>query len=252
MNKTIYSFKGKLLTGLPPFWAKMLYSINHKPLLFRETKYAGIDFSVYIPHTMEANYNHGHEIGVAQRFMERYQNRENFVFWDVGSCFAYFSGMVAALNPGTQLFAFEPFVGHYMYIQKSTQAGLLPQLGLIRKFVGATQTADMITLDAFAAETHIPAPNLIKIDVDGAEMGVLDGCRETIARHRPDFLIELDCNRYKLTHASLRPIIEKYFAGYQCSVLLDVHKNNTEWDQQKWDEVDISATVGDIYLHLYQ
>lgn len=250
MDKTIYSFKSKLLTGLPPFMAKMLYSINHKPLLFRETRYDGIDFSVYIPHTMQANYLHGHETGVARRIIEKYNNRQHFVFWDVGACFAYFSGMVSALNPGAKIYAFEPFVGHYMYIEKSKAKGLFPHLALTKKFIGSVNTSDTISLDAFAAHTQV-VPNLIKIDVDGAEMGVLEGCGGLIAKHRPDFLIELDCNRYKRTHTSLKPILDKYFPGYTCSVLLNVHRDNTEWDQQPVEDIDISEYNGDVYLHLY-
>lgn len=251
MDKTIYSFKSRILTNSPSFIAKILYSINHKTLVFRETKYQGVDFSIYIPHTMEANYNVGHEIGVAQRFIEKYNSRSNFVFWDIGSCFSYFSGMVSVLNPGSKLYAFEPFVGHYMYIEKSIKSGLLMDLTLTKKFIGSQNNSEMITLDSFS-EKHQVVPSLIKIDVDGAELDVLEGCRDIIEKHHPDFLIELDCNRYKKTHKSLTEITDKYFKGYQCSILLDVHKNNTEWDQVAIQNVNISEVVGDVYLHLYK
>ncbi len=39
-------------------------------------------------------------------------------------------------------------------------------------------------------ERHGLAPKLIKIDVEGAELGVLRGARRTIAAHQPAFLIE--------------------------------------------------------------
>lgn len=249
MDRTIYSFKSKLLTNLPPFLSKLLYSINHKTIQFKETKYKEVEFSIYIPHTMEANYNRGHEVGVAQRFIEKYKNRKNFIFWDVGACFSYFSGMVSALNPGAKLYAFEPFVGHYMYIEKSAKAGLLKNIILTKKFIGASKESEMITLDSFSKQ-HQVIPNLIKVDVDGAELGVLDGCQHIISTHHPDFLIELDCNRYKLTHSSLKEVIDKYFKGYACSVLMNVHKNNTVWDQKQLDDINIAETEGDIYLHL--
>ena len=43
---------------------------------------------------------------------------------------------------------------------------------------------DMITLDGYCAE-HGVAPDVIKIDVEGAEMAVLQGMRDVLRRHRP-------------------------------------------------------------------
>lgn len=251
MDRTIFSFKGKLLTSLPPFWAKLLYRINHKSILFTENKYKIESFSLYIPHTMKPNYDLGHEVGVAQRIQEYYNARKDFVFWDVGSCFSYYSAMISAMNPMAKLFAFEPFVGHYMYIEQSINQQVIKNMVLTKKFVGEQCASNMISLDSFFYKTNV-VPHLIKIDVDGAEMGVLDGSLQLIKQHRPDFLIELDCNRYKQTHKSLVDIVDKYFTGYKCSVLLNVHKNNAEWDQKVVEEVNISDVTGDIYLHLYQ
>jgi len=41
-----------------------------------------------------------------------------------------------------------------------------------------------LRLDDYCGE-HAPAPSAIKIDVEGAEMSVLHGARETLERHRP-------------------------------------------------------------------
>jgi FkbM family methyltransferase len=50
---------------------------------------------------------------------------------------------------------------------------------------------DADTLDAIVAAWDFRPPNLIKIDIEGAEEIAIDGMMDTIARHRPTLLIEL-------------------------------------------------------------
>ncbi|MGH8011178.1 MAG: FkbM family methyltransferase, partial [Candidatus Binataceae bacterium] len=46
-------------------------------------------------------------------------------------------------------------------------------------------------LDSVVESARLPPPDVIKIDVEGAEVDVLAGARLTIAASRPIFLIEL-------------------------------------------------------------
>jgi hypothetical protein len=46
-------------------------------------------------------------------------------------------------------------------------------------------------LDAWAAEAGLERVDLIKCDVEGAEIFMLRGGRETIARHRPVLMLEM-------------------------------------------------------------
>lgn len=64
-------------------------------------------------------------------------------------------------------------------------------------------------------ELHLPAPTVVKIDVEGAERSVLEGMRDTIAESRPVLVIEI--------HGDQREAVEEFLddAGYTHSVLND-------------------------------
>lgn len=55
---------------------------------------------------------------------------------------------------------------------------------------GSSRSVTTLTLDTLASRVGV-APDLVKIDVEGAESEVLDGARATAAAHRPSFLIEM-------------------------------------------------------------
>jgi FkbM family methyltransferase len=51
-------------------------------------------------------------------------------------------------------------------------------------------TVEMRTLDSVVSDGAVPEPNLIKIDVEGAEIDVLEGATEVLTRSRPALFIE--------------------------------------------------------------
>ncbi len=51
-------------------------------------------------------------------------------------------------------------------------------------------TVKIERLDSIVDELRLAPPELIKIDVEGAELDVLEGARETLERYRPTMLIE--------------------------------------------------------------
>ncbi len=55
---------------------------------------------------------------------------------------------------------------------------------------------EQVTIDELLAAGEILPPALVKIDVEGAELAVIEGMRSTIAAHQPAIVCELhDTNR---------------------------------------------------------
>lgn len=54
-----------------------------------------------------------------------------------------------------------------------------------------TEKVAVARLDQLVASHHLPPPNVIKVDIEGAEGLMLEGARETLRQHKPDLLIEL-------------------------------------------------------------
>ncbi len=54
-----------------------------------------------------------------------------------------------------------------------------------------SQTVEITTLDCDIAAASLPAPDLIKIDVEGWELEALQGARGTLAAHHPALFLEM-------------------------------------------------------------
>jgi FkbM family methyltransferase len=56
---------------------------------------------------------------------------------------------------------------------------------------GGEITVETITLDEFVSQAGVSAPDLVKLDVEGAELLVLEGMRETLRSTQPLLLVEV-------------------------------------------------------------
>ena len=173
------------------------------------------------------------------------------VFYDIGANIGWYSLLAArAVGPDGRVFAFEPLLENARYAQRNAQTNGLENMTVVpaavtdengwvtllvrgslmsrlekddseaqaerrrkrniefegRRFVPAT------TLDSWLAETGQPAPTIVKIDVEGAETGVLRGMRETLATAKPVLIIELHA-----TQGDVAAELDR--AGYQHSAI---------------------------------
>jgi FkbM family methyltransferase len=120
------------------------------------------------------------------------------------------------ISRGGVVYAFEPADPNLLYLRKHLQANHVQNVEVVDALLGAeiaeeipflqfakvsgmnsvaisgrselkgwsTTTKRMITLDSFCHQRNL-VPDLIKMDVEGAEYGVLKGARKTITNHKP-------------------------------------------------------------------
>ncbi len=148
--------------------------------------------------------------------------RPGSVIYDVGANVGFIT-LIAARFAGSagRVFAFEPLPDNFRQLERNARINGFEHVraknialansdgpGLFRISKSPTwgklatvpgEVADeigqievpVVRLDSLVQGEKLPWPNLIKIDVEGAEAEVLDGALETIQRARPILIIEL-------------------------------------------------------------
>lgn len=141
------------------------------------------------------------------------------VFFDVGSYFGYYA--LSAAARGAASFAFEPVPANFELLEKhvtlnpSLEVTALPlavsdfegevtfnlppagnrgtgSMGVGVVGAGEQTAVNAVTIDSFVRERQLQRLDAMKIDVEGAELKVLAGGRQSIERFRPTMLIEVN------------------------------------------------------------
>jgi FkbM family methyltransferase len=148
--------------------------------------------------------------------------RSGDVFYDIGANVGFFSVICARLvGPEGAVYAFEPVTANANYIQKNASRNGIRNVTIIRKAVSdkcgvgslflaeysggavlnvaapppdlkGTVAVDVVSIDSLVATGTLKPPNVIKIDVEGAELHVLHGMRRTLLSSRPIVILEFD------------------------------------------------------------
>jgi FkbM family methyltransferase len=160
------------------------------------------------------------ETGV-QEAMVRHLGRAG-VFYDIGANLGFFSLLAAHLVGLEQglVYAFEAAPDNARAIQENAELNGIRNVTVIDKAVssrsgmGRLQVVDdqswskleeygehpytervidveLVAIDDLLRAGELSPPTVVKIDVEGAEIAVLDGMRETLERHQPAVICEL-------------------------------------------------------------
>jgi hypothetical protein len=134
---------------------------------------------------------------------------------DIGAAHGEYTLYFLTKTKVTKVFAFEPDVSTFSYLQENLRLNELGQSDRVEfssKFLGASDTGQEIRLDSLAASVRTPC--FIKMDVDGAEEQILKGAKAINALSDVRWLIE--------THSEkLESICEEILtsAGFQTRII---------------------------------
>jgi FkbM family methyltransferase len=155
------------------------------------------------------------------RFLKK-NLEENNVFFDIGANIGAYSLVAARIvGPGGQIHSFEPVSKVYDRFEENIKLNHLSNIfanqnavyqtsEVLELFVSAKENAGMssifhhdtesgkiekvqaITIDDYVEKNKIQRIDMVKIDIEGAEIFALNGMRNSISRFRPVILVELN------------------------------------------------------------
>ena len=166
------------------------------------------------------------------------------VFYDIGANIGFFSLIGArAVGSGGRVYAFEPVAENAAAVRANAALNGFDNVCVLERAVSseidrarlllvadrswsmldpgwlhpetiAVLEVETTTIDDLLARGGLPAPDVIKIDVEGAELDVIRGAGKTLSRHRPTIICE--------AHGTMPLLYELLRAeGYEIDVLDD-------------------------------
>lgn len=146
--------------------------------------------------------------------MFRSQLREGQIVYDIGAHMGYYTVIgSSAVGPNGRVIAFEPLPFNLSQLRRHIHLNRCGNVTVIDKCVaersgrarfspgtgtgtgrltpdGALEV-EVVSLDDAVSSGALPPPDVMKIDVEGAELSVLKGAEKVIARSRPTILLSL-------------------------------------------------------------
>lgn len=168
------------------------------------------------------------------------QIKEDWVCIDVGANIGYHSILMSRLASRGHIFAFEPTITSRM-LHKNLNFNNVSNVEVLEQAVGAVSgnkneelyriwgrkpekaTYEFITIDDFVKQRGLTRVDFIKVDVDGFDIEVLEGAKETLSRLNPVVLVELN-HALSTRNRSNAEAFELFLdAKYDKCLVLDSH-----------------------------
>jgi FkbM family methyltransferase len=149
--------------------------------------------------------------------------RPGDTFYDIGANIGFFSMLGARLvGPDGRVHAFEPVAANVAAVERNLALNGIKNVTIHRQAAARTSgfaelilsrhsggaalclgqlvpgdavgivQVETVCIDEGVASGRLPPPNVVKLDVEGAEHEVIEGMRQTLTLHRPALVYELD------------------------------------------------------------
>lgn len=148
--------------------------------------------------------------------------RRGVVCYDVGANLGFFTVLLGRLSgPTGSVYAFEPVPGNAVMIEKNARLNRMANINVLRVALSSTDgsgelllarhiggavlsgagvppdpagrvTVEIRAIDTLVDERQIEPPDVVKIDVEGAELDVLQGMQKVLRTRAPLIVLELD------------------------------------------------------------
>jgi FkbM family methyltransferase len=181
--------------------------------------------------------------------------RPGMTYFDAGANVGFFAVIAARLvGPSGRVICFEPLPENARQIEYNARLNGFTNVAVRCEALGGSNRTDVFntsaeptwgmlstvgkppeqasghipvevrTLDSLCGPGGLPRPDLIQIDIEGAEAEALQGASSTLTANRPILVIELH-----QTNAAVTAILERL--GYSCAVLgSSVTVRDVTWD----------------------
>lgn len=162
----------------------------------------------------------GHEVPICRWLQSNISSGD--VFFDVGAHYGFYSLLASSLESTVEVHAFEPNPKQFRYLQTNCENnGYRNRWELIDRALSTVQTPYSLTLDDYCRHRDV-VPSLLKIDVEGFELLVLDETEDVIERRETTFLIELHPKQIRCHGGSVDQLLEIFPDDYTLRFLPDV------------------------------
>jgi FkbM family methyltransferase len=208
----------------------------------------GVEFDLYDPDNsvpVETKPGKVYEPSITKFLLELLATEKQLTFADVGAHYGYFTSLVGSINKNVSIHCFEPNPGfidilktniarnavnaniHAIALSDST--GSIPFFNRTMKTTDTTPGAFAVaseTFDNYIASQSI-APNIVKIDVHGAEGKVLKGMKNSLNSIVKHLFVEIHAKHILVdyTYAEIFAFIKQ--SGMLIYELVDFRYNDT-------------------------